>query len=140
MNYYYKEIPQNAIPEIGTVERAMLDLYMSGEHVPEQTLCDEFGRNYRSVQQKLRGDRYCHWLFIEVKEKGVIEARYLDPRHLSQDREQDALARAERRQELRRESLLDAINGASRVQTAFDELEVANQELFELQKKTSPER
>jgi hypothetical protein len=129
MNHLYSEIPQNAIPEVGTIDRAMLDMFMTGEAIPEQTLYDEFGRNCRSYLQKLRGDRYSHWRFIEIKENGVIEARYLDPRHLSGDRYLDSLARAERRKELRKESHIEAMNGASRIQQAYKELEEATEEL-----------
>lgn len=129
MNPLYSEIPQAAIPAVGTIDRAMLDMFMAGETVPEQALCEEFGRNYRSYLQKLRGDRFHHWRFIDVKEHGVIEARYLDPRHLSGDRYLDALARAERRKELKKESHTEAMSGASRVQQAYKDLEAANEEL-----------
>lgn len=138
MNPLYQEIPQNAIPEIGTLDRAMLDIFITGNTVPEQMLCDEFGRNYRSYLQKLRGDRYGHWRFLEVKESGVIESRYLDQRHLSGDRYLDSLARAERRKELRKESHTEAMNGASRIQQAYKDLEEATEELEAL-KRNAPD-
>ncbi|EKF9848561.1 hypothetical protein O1D25_001487 [Vibrio cholerae] len=139
MNPLYSEIPQKAIPKIGSPCRRMLDLFMTGEAIPEQLLCDEFGRNYRSHLQRLRGDRFQYWRFVEVRENGVIEGRYLDPRHLSGDRYLDALARAERRKELKKESLTEAIHGAGRTPTAYAELEAAKDELEAL-KRNAPSK
>ncbi|HCG5122608.1 TPA: hypothetical protein NJY92_002951 [Vibrio parahaemolyticus] len=130
----YQEIPQNAIPQADTQCRKMLDLFMTGESVPEQQLCDEFGRNYRSYLQQLRGKPFQFWRLISVREKGVIEYRYLDQRHLSKVRYLDALARAERRKELSKESMIDAMNGASRTHLAYQEFEAANDELEALKR------
>ncbi|ENM3880659.1 hypothetical protein AB5A14_000846 [Vibrio cholerae] len=139
MNPLYSDIPQKAIPKIGSPCRRMLDLFITGEAIPEQRLCDEFGRNYRSHLQRLRGDRFQYWRFVEVRDKGVIESRYLDPRHLSGDRYLDSLARAERRKELKKESLTEAIHGAGRTPTAYAELEAANDELKAL-KRNAPSK
>ncbi|MCG9632270.1 hypothetical protein [Vibrio sp. Isolate30] len=125
-------VPTEAIPPLGKPERQMLDLYLEGDAVSEDELCERFGRNYRSIQQRLRGDRYLHWRFIDCVEDGVIESRYIDPRHLSQDRTMDALARAERKAELKSDSHKEAMNGANRVKSAFEELEEAKAKLFEL--------
>lgn len=130
----YQETLQNAIPKAGTQCRKMLDLFMSGDSIPEQQLCDEFGRNYRSYLQQLRGKPFQYWRFIDVRENGLIEYRYLDPRHLSKVRYLDALARAERRKELKKESHTEAMSGASRVQQAYKELEAANEELEALKR------
>ncbi|HCH0356862.1 MULTISPECIES: hypothetical protein [Vibrio] len=130
----YQEIPQNAIPKAGTQCRKMLDLFMGGDSIPEQQLCDEFGRNYRSYLQQLRGRSFQYWRFIDVRENGVIEYRYLDPRHLSKVRYLDALARAERRKELKKESHTEAMSGASRVKEAYKELEAANEGLEALKR------
>ena len=134
MNYLSKNIPTAAIPEIGSKPRLMLDLFITGEVISEQALCDQFGRNYRSILQRLRGDFHHHWNFISVKENNVIEARYLDPRHLLSNRKQDALARAERRKELKTESHQEAMLGASRVAIAYEDLIEASQTLAELEK------
>ncbi|MGR5238026.1 hypothetical protein [Vibrio alfacsensis] len=130
----YREIPQGAIPNIGTPCRKMLDLFITGERIQEQKLCDEFGRNYRSYLQRLRGKHFQYWRFVDVRENGIIEYRYLDSRHLSGDRYLDALARAERKKELSKESLTDAMNGASRAQLARQELETAKDELEALKR------
>lgn len=133
-------VPEEAIPSAGSRARLMLDLFLTGEQIPEQLLCDLFGRNYRSTLQRLRGDDFNFWRFIEVKENNVIEARYLDPRHLSGSYDLDQLARAERRKELRADSHTEAMLGASRVQKAFEELREADRELFTLQKENAQQK
>lgn len=125
-------VPVEAIPPVGTPARRMLDMYLGNDAVAEDELCEVFGRNYRSTLQMLRGDRYLNWRFLDVVEDGVIESRYIDPRHLSQDRNLDALARAERRAELKAESFKEAVHGANRVKPAYEELEEARAKLFEL--------
>ncbi|EJL6784795.1 hypothetical protein NMR91_003696 [Vibrio alginolyticus] len=45
----YQEIPQNAIPKAGTQCRKMLDLFMGGDSIPEQQLCDELEALKRKV-------------------------------------------------------------------------------------------
>lgn len=130
-------VPEAAIPPAGTRARLMLDLFLTGDLVPEQLLCDQYGRNYRSLLQRLRGDDFNYWRFIEVKENNVIEARYLDARHLSGNYHLDQLARAERRKELKADSHTEAMFGASRVQKAFEELQEATQELKHLQKENA---
>lgn len=130
-------IPETSIPPSGTNARKMLDLYLTGEKVSEQLICDSFGRNYRSTLQRLRGDDFNFWRFIDVRENNVIESRYLDPRHLSHSYELDSLARAQRRKELRIDSHNEAMLGASRVQKAFEELQEATQELNHLQKENA---
>ena len=133
-------IPDSAIPSNGSRPRQMLELYLTGEQIAEQFLCDEFGRNYRSVLQRLRGDDFNFWRFIEIRENNVIEARYLDPRHLSGSYDLDQLARAERRKELRADSHTEAMLGASRVQKAFEELREADKELVTLQKENAQQK
>lgn len=135
-DFNYQGVPIEAIPAIGTNARKMLDLYQTGEEVQEQSLCDIFGRNYRSILQRLRGDDFLHWRFISIEVKGVIEARMLDSRHVSGDRYQDALARAERKKELKSESHQEAMLGASRVVSAYEALVDATQKLVELEKPT----
>ncbi|PMO60355.1 hypothetical protein BCT06_12730 [Vibrio breoganii] len=125
-------VPTEAIPPLGAPARQMLDMYLSGDAISEDELCEEFGRNYRTIFQALRGDRYLHWRFLDLVEDGVIEARYIDPRHLSQDRNLDALARAERKAELKSDSHREAMSGANRVKSAFEELEEARAKLSEL--------
>lgn len=131
-------VPFEAIPLNGTQSRSMLNKFITGDSVPEQDLCDEFGRNYRSHLQQLRGDRYLHWRFIDERDaQNIIVARRLDTRHLSGDRKLDALARAERRKELREDSHREAVDGASRVRSAYAELEEANQILAELKRENA---
>lgn len=134
VNFKYQGIPSEAIPAMGTDARSMLDLYMSGNEISEQLLCDKFGRNYRSLQQRLKGDRFLHWNLIPILEDGEIDRRYVDPRHLSRDRYQDSIARAERRKELKADSHKDAMTGASRVGSAFEDYIKASQDLDELKK------
>lgn len=133
-DFQYQGIPTEAIPAIGTNARKMIDLYQAGDEIQEQSLCDIFGRNYRSILQRLRGDAFLHWRFIPIEKNGVIEARRLDSRHLSGDRYQDALARAERKKELKTESHQEAMLGASRVVPAYEDLIEATQKLAELEK------
>lgn len=131
-DFQYQGIPAEAIPAMGTLARAMLDLYMTGEDITEQILCDEFGRNYRSLQQRLKGDRFLHWNLIPILEDGEINRRYIDPRHLSGDRCQDSIARAERKKELKSDSHKEAMTGASRVSSAFEDYMEASQYLDQL--------
>ena len=136
--FNYQGIPEEAIPATGTKFRKALDLYMTGEEVTEQCLCDTFGHKFRSVHQALRGDKYLHWNLISVKgDDGNIYSRYLDQRHLSGNREEDALARAERKKELKAQSHQEAMLGASRVTVAFEELEEARQKHSDLTNKST---
>ncbi|MFA0523896.1 hypothetical protein AB4517_09875 [Vibrio sp. 10N.222.52.C3] len=126
-------IDEEAIPKYGTPARQLLDMYLTGAVVEEDEIVEVFGRNVRTLIQALRGDRYKNWRLINICDNdGVISARHLDPRHLSQDREQDALARAQRRKELKEVSHRQAMKGAARVERAFNELEDANNELTDL--------
>ncbi|MFA0349673.1 hypothetical protein AB4486_22495 [Vibrio sp. 10N.222.55.C6] len=126
-------INEEAIPKFGTPHRQLLEMYLTGECVEEDEIVKVFGRNVRTLIQALRGDRFNHWRFISIYDSdGVISARHLDPRHLSQDRQQDALARAERRKELKSSSHRQAMKGAARVERAFDELQAASNELTDL--------
>jgi len=133
-DFQYQGIPAEAIPASGTPARKMLDLYMANTEVKEQQLCDEFGRNYRSLMQRLQGDRFLHWNLIPILEDGEIDRRCLDQRHLSGDRYQDSVARAERKKELKADSHKEAMLGASRVSSAFDDFIEATQCLAELKK------
>ena len=132
-NTEYLCVNLNSIPPMGSKHRQMLDLYMSGEVVQEDILCDKFGRNFRGVFQALRGDKYYHWRFIDIQhENGIIEARQIDSRHLSQDPILDSLARAERRKELKADSFKEAVAGANRVKPSYDEYMEASDFLNEL--------
>ena len=133
-DFKYQGIPTEAIPASGTPARRMLDLYMSGNEIKEQLLCDEFGRNYRSLQQRLKGDRFLHWNLISILEDGEIDRRYMDPRHLLGDRYLDSIARAERKKELKADSHKEAMTGASRVGSAFEDFIEASQYLDDLKK------
>ena len=132
-NTEYLGIALDSIPPTGSKHRQMIDLYMTSEVVQEDTLCDKFGRNFRGIFQALRGDKYGHWRFVDIQdENGVIEARRIDPRHLSKDSVQDSIARAERRKELKSDSLKEAIAGADRVRPSFDDFILASDLLNEL--------
>jgi hypothetical protein len=121
-NTEYLGVNLSSIPPMGSKHRQMLNLYMSGEVVQEDILCDEFGRNFRGIFQALRGDKYCHWRFVDIQdENGIIEARQIDSRHLSQDPILDSLARAERRKELKADSFKEAVAGANRVKPSYAE-------------------
>lgn len=132
-NTEYLGVALESIPPIGSKHRQMIDLYMSGEIVQEDTLCDKFGRNFRGVFQALRGDKYGHWRFVDIQdENGIIEARQIDLRHLSTDPIQDSLARAERRKELKADSFKEAVAGANRVKPSYDEFMEASDLFNEL--------
>jgi hypothetical protein len=132
-NTEYLGVALDSIPPLGSKHRQMLNLYMSGEIVQEDTLCDKFGRNFRGIFQALRGDKYCHWRFVDIQdENGIIEARQIDSRHLSQDLILDSLARAERRKELKADSFKEAVAGANRVKPSYDEYIEASELLNDL--------
>jgi hypothetical protein len=132
-NTEYLAVALESIPPINSKHRQMLDLYMSGKIVQEDTLSDKFGRNFRGIFQALRGDKYCHWRFVDIHdENGIIEARQIDSRHLSQHTIIDSLARAERRKELKAHSFNEAIAGANRVKPSYDEYMEASELLNEL--------
>tara|TARA_R100000544_G_scaffold31136_1_gene17381 strand:+ start:1862 stop:2332 length:471 start_codon:yes stop_codon:yes gene_type:complete len=132
-NTEYLGVNLSSVPPMGSKHRQMLDLYMSGEVVQEDILCDKFGRNFRGIFQALRGDKYCHWRFVDIQdENGIIEARKIDSRHLSQDPILDSLARAERRKELKADSFKEAVAGANRVKPSYDEYMEASDFLNEL--------
>jgi hypothetical protein len=134
VDFQYQGIPTEAIPAEGSPARRALNLYMNGGEIEEQALYNELGLNCRSLLQRLRGDRFLHWNLISIKEDGEIIRRYLDPRHLSGDRYQDALARAERKKELKEDSHKEAMLGASRIGSAYEDLIEATQKLSELKK------
>ena len=136
IDFKFQGVPTEAIPPLGAKARIMLDLYLTGEEIPEQKLCDLLGLNFRSVLQRLRGDRYLNWNLITITQDGEIFSRYLDSRHLSGDRNMDALARAERKQQLKEESLNVAILGADRVKFAYEDFKEADIYLAELKKLT----
>ncbi len=132
-NTEYQGVNLESIPPLGSKHRQMLDLYMSGEIILEDKLCDKFGRNFRGVFQALRGDKYRNWRFVDIQdENGIIEARQIDLRHLSKDPVQDSLARAERRKELKADSFKEAVAGANRVKPSYEEYVEAGDFLSEL--------
>ncbi|MFT5815115.1 MAG: hypothetical protein ACI9VT_002886 [Psychroserpens sp.] len=132
-NTEYLGVALDSIPPIGSKHRQMLDFYMNGEKVQEDTLCDKFGRNFRGIFQALRGDKYCNWRFVDIHdENGIIEARQIDLRHLSQDSTLDSLARAERRKELKSDSFKEALASANRVKPSYDEYIEATELLNDL--------
>ena len=133
MKFNLQGVPENAIPPAGTKHRIMLDLYLTGEEVKEDTLVRLLGRNCRGTFQALTGDRFGYWHFIDVLEDGKIDARYLDKRHLSGDYEQDALARAERKVIFKTKSHKQAKGGAIRERKALAELEKSHIELNALE-------
>lgn len=133
-NTEYFGIDADAIPPTGSKHRLMLDPYMNGKTILEDELCNKFGRNYRGIFQALRGDKYEHWRFIDIfDENGIIVARQIDERHLSKSYEQDRLARAERKKELKEDSFREAVAGANRVKPSYEELTEATSNLNELQ-------
>jgi len=107
----------------------LLSMYSSGKVISELSACKKVGLNFRSPIQILRGDRFLNWNLINVlNDKGQIEGRYLDPRHLSKNRELDALARSERRCQFKKDSFKRALCGTARAGVAFKEYEDAQKE------------
>ncbi|MDF2413045.1 hypothetical protein [Aeromonas sp. 1HA1] len=110
--------PALAFPRLNCKARMVLALLLRDESVTEKELCRQFGHNYRSLLQRLEGDRYL-WRIINVLgADGKILARKLDDRHKSGDLRLDAQARHERRVELRTKSAAQAINEAQRAARA----------------------
>ena len=136
MKVKLQSVPAHTIPPIGSKHRIMLELYLDGKEVRESDLTPKLGRNFRGIFQALTGDRFGHWHFIDVIENGIIEARYLDKRHLSGDYNQDKTARAERKIILKSKSHKVALLGASRVPKSQADLCKAYDELNELENET----
>jgi hypothetical protein len=129
-----KTSPVSAIPKANTKAYRLLALLANGKPVPEIHILIELGGNCRSQLQALKNDTYGHWNIIpEFDDKGIIVSRRLDPRHLSGDPMLDARARAERRVELKRESLTLSIHEKARTSKARAELSEAEDHLLGLE-------
>jgi hypothetical protein len=89
------------------------------------------GETMRSALQQLKSKSGGYWLIHSVKIEGSNKTLLqLDPRHLSDDTEQDRAARRERRKELGKESYKQAVHGRKREPKAFTEMTKANKEYF----------
>lgn len=125
-----KGAPIAAIPKFGTNPHKLLMLLLSGDEVNEDDIAREIGRNYRGPLQHLMGPTFQHWNVLAVRgEAGLIKGRKLDPRHLSGDEQQDALARAERKVVLAAKSHHDAVMGRVRESKALSRRVTAREEL-----------
>ncbi|MGL4712714.1 MAG: hypothetical protein ACRCWP_09195 [Shewanella sp.] len=125
--------PANSIPRSDTRAYKLLALLASGEPVPEARILADLGWHYRSPLQRLMKGACEFWNIIPVyDDKGVIEARRLDCRHLSGDPMLDARARAERRLELARMSFAQSIHEKARTGKASAELAEADEHLKSL--------
>jgi hypothetical protein len=130
----YRFSPEDTIPELGTVQRQILDLISDVEPIERKELV-RIDDNFRRVIQELEGDRFGYWSIDRIHEGGSKKATHyqINRRHFSSI-ESDFLARAERRLELRKDSLEQAISESARVKPAFEELREAEQVLFDLNK------
>ena len=121
----YLYAPSESIPPLETKERKLLDLLFSlGE--AERKLLLEIDENFRALLQRLGNGHYGYWLIHRVKKGGSRRHTHfiLDSRHF-QGREQDRIARAERRKELKITSLQQAKNETKRLGKASKELDEA---------------
>lgn len=125
-----KEVPLGAIPKIGTTPHKLLMLLLSRNVVSEDDIAYQLGLNYRGPLQRLMGSACQHWNILAIHgEDGLIKGRKLDPRHLSGDPHQDALARAERKAALAAKSHRDAMMGRVREPKALNRRVTAREEL-----------
>ncbi|WP_313471080.1 hypothetical protein [Atlantibacter hermannii] len=114
--------PAHVIPKQDSGAYRLLMALAEGE-VSEDGIAAIAGRNYRSPLQQLMGKKY-GWFLIHstIGEDGNISGRYLDLRHLSEQWDEDASARAERRKEWAEISYREATQGAEREKAALREL------------------
>lgn len=127
----YRFAPESTIPMAGTVHRQILDLMADIEPAERHDLVD-IDDNFRRIIQELEGERYGFWAIDRIHEGGSKKATHyqVNARHFHSN-ESDSLARAERRVELRRDSLDQAMSESGRVQRAFEDFEKAKQLLEE---------
>ncbi|HCE1297790.1 TPA: hypothetical protein NGR01_000153 [Vibrio parahaemolyticus] len=121
----YLYAPSESIPPLGTKERELLDLLFSDGEA-ERKLLLEIDENFRVLLQRLGNGHYGYWLIHRFKKGGSRRHTHfiLDNRHF-QGREQDRIARAERRKELKITSLQQAKNETKRLGKASKELDEA---------------
>lgn len=121
----YQYAPNDAIPDLGTEQRQILDLLWSNEKVERQTLV-AIDENFRTYLQDLGNEDFGFWNIIRLKERGSRRFTHitLDSRHL-EGREQDQIARAERRKALKIKSCQRAKGEAERLEKATKEQEEA---------------
>ncbi|AUV15561.1 MULTISPECIES: hypothetical protein [Aeromonas] len=131
--------PAAAYPRKNTRTRLLLTLLLDGREVPEAELCRKLGHTYRSAIQRLEGERYC-WRIINVlDDEGLIIARKLDPRHLTECHIDDARARLERLNELKDKSHRQAMRERQRAARSALELQHAKERLEQFEKENAPE-
>ncbi|MBR7890249.1 hypothetical protein J9B83_15210 [Marinomonas sp. A79] len=123
-------LPLALIPTSNTpAVYAMLQLFADGRLHARDELNRLFGETYRSHLQQLRGDRYGYWLIHSLKQEGSrTTSLQLDPRHLASDPEQDAVARLERRSQLKRDSFTEAQQGWKRLPKAHKAMQEADKD------------
>ena len=117
----YQYAPNDAIPDLGTEQRQILDLLWSNEKVERQTLV-AIDENFRTHLQGLGNEDFGYWNIIRLKERGSRRFTHitLDSRH-REGREQDQIARAARRKELKTRSCQLAKGEAVRLEKAIKE-------------------
>lgn len=127
----YKFSPEINIPLTDSVHRLILDLMADIEPVERHELV-KIDDNFRRIIQELEGDRFGYWSIDRIHESDSKKATHyqVNTQHF-ESQAADRLARKERRLELRRDSLEQAMSESGRVQKAFEEFEVAKKELEE---------
>lgn len=107
----------------------VLKMLANGKQLDRQELTKLLGETWRSGLQSLRGDRYGHWLIHTVKKpNNRVTNLQLDPRHFSDDPNQDAAARRERKKNLKKDSCKQALHESKRLAKAIRELTEAQKE------------
>lgn len=117
----YQYAPNYAIPDLGTKERQILDLLWNTSKVERQTLVS-IDENFRQYLQGLGNEDFGYWNILRLKERGSRRFTHiaLDSRHL-EGREQDQIARAARRKELKVKSFQRAKGEVERLEKAIKE-------------------
>ena len=125
--------PVKAIPKSNTKAFRLLSILIDGEkHDRNRLILDPLlGESMRSALQDLRGDKLLHWLIhSDVCKRTGAKIIQLDPRHLSGDIEEDAVARRERRKQLKEVSAKEAMHGRIREARAIREMSAAQADYF----------
>lgn len=127
MSNRYKQIPEAAIPAIGTDAREALDLMFGDKPTPRSELV-AIDDNIRRLLQPLEGDQYGYWVIDRIHVGGARKATHfkVNDAHFA-GKEEDLKARALRRLQLKQKSFKQATSESKRIKKAKDELATAIQ-------------
>lgn len=127
----FKTVPAEALPKVGTKPYHLLKILADGGLHERSNLVKDpiLGESLRDPLERLRHDKLSNWNVLSIPiPNSKSKALQLDPRHLSGDPAQDAAARREMKNRVKKKSHKDAENGRKREAQAFREMTEAQKE------------